>query len=244
MTYELRHGRYQEMLVDVECDAMIADTPFGKRTHKGQRHGRKDPRYCNTGDRPLLSARGHSYACWGEDDVVEFVRFWHPRSKGWFVTFTSHDLVPFYERELKAQGRYVHAPIACVQMHRNVRLAGDGPSNWADYLVCARPRWGKGKRWGALPGAYVGKPFDVGENMLDRSKRVTGGKPLWLMLAIVSDYSRPGDLVCDPCAGGGTTLLAAVAEGRSAVGAEVDPEAFGKASIRLANQRRQTEKSA
>jgi len=43
----------------------------------------------------------------------------------------------------------------------------------------------------------------------------------------------PGDLVCDPCAGGGTTLLAAVLEGRRAIGAELDCATFEKAVKRL-----------
>jgi site-specific DNA-methyltransferase (adenine-specific) len=53
--------------------------------------------------------------------------------------------------------------------------------------------------------------------------------------ATVSDLddSRPGDLICDPCAGGGTTLLAAVIEGRRAIGAECDPETFELAVRRL-----------
>jgi DNA modification methylase len=53
------------------------------------------------------------------------------------------------------------------------------------------------------------------------------------MRAIVRDYSRPGDLVCDPCAGGATTLIAAATERREAVGAEVDDAnyALGRARI-------------
>jgi len=53
------------------------------------------------------------------------------------------------------------------------------------------------------------------------------------MRAIVRDYSRPGELVCDPCAGGGTTLLAAVLEGREAIGTELDPKTFELAVARL-----------
>jgi predicted RNA methylase len=49
------------------------------------------------------------------------------------------------------------------------------------------------------------------------------GKPSWLMQALVRDYSMEGDLVCDPLAGWGSTLRAAKAEGRRAVGAEIDP---------------------
>jgi site-specific DNA-methyltransferase (adenine-specific) len=63
---------------------------------------------------------------------------------------------------------------------------------------------------------------------------IKGGKPLWLMQQLVRDYSRPGDLVCDPCAGGATTLIAAAIEGRRAVGAELDPTTYRKAQARIA----------
>jgi site-specific DNA-methyltransferase (adenine-specific) len=62
---------------------------------------------------------------------------------------------------------------------------------------------------------------------------VVGGKPLWAMRALVRDYSRPGDIVCDPTAGGGTTLLAAAIEGRRAVGAEMNEDNYRKAKRRL-----------
>lgn len=42
-----------------------------------------------------------------------------------------------------------------------------------------------------------------------------------------------GDLVIDPFAGGGTTLLAAAIEGRRCIGAEFDPETYAKAVRRL-----------
>ena len=54
------------------------------------------------------------------------------------------------------------------------------------------------------------------------------------MRALVRDYTRPGDLVCDPCAGGATTLLAAAIEGRRAIGAELDPSTHAKAMRRIA----------
>jgi site-specific DNA-methyltransferase (adenine-specific) len=229
---DLRLGRWQDVLADVECDALICDPPYGKRTHEGQRHGRKDSRYCDTADHPNLAARGLGYSAWGEDEVNEFVGFWAPRTRGWFCAFTSHDLVRYYMSALELSGRYVYAPIACVQNAMNVRLAGDGPSNWTTWLVVARPKWKQ--KWGALPGAYVGPSNDAGLNSLDRSKRVVaGGKPVWLMREIVRDYSRPGDLIVDPCAGGGTTLRAARVERRRCIGAEVDPETYAGALTRL-----------
>jgi DNA modification methylase len=54
------------------------------------------------------------------------------------------------------------------------------------------------------------------------------------MRALVRDYSRKGDLVCDPTAGAATTLIAAATEGRRAVGAEVDPDTYRLAQERIA----------
>lgn len=46
------------------------------------------------------------------------------------------------------------------------------------------------------------------------------------------DYTRPGQVVLDTHAGWGTTLLAAMLEGRRAIGAEVDEDAWQDARER------------
>lgn len=66
----------------------------------------------------------------------------------------------------------------------------------------------------------------------DPERRV-GGKPLWLMRALVTDYTVPGEVVYDPCAGSATTLIAAAMEGRWAIGCEPDREAYEAACRRL-----------
>lgn len=110
----------------------------------------------------------------------------------------------------------------------NVRLDGDGPSSWTVWLVVSRPR--SMRSWGTLPGAYVGSP---GAGPERAKEAVVGAKPEWLMRAVVRNYSRPRDLIVDPFAGGGTTLLAAVSEGRTVLGAEVDAATFAHARQRL-----------
>lgn len=224
---ELVCGDYRTVLADVEAvDAVITDPPYGERTHEGQRHGRKDPRYHPDA---CLTGRGLEYVAWKDSDVHDLVERWSPRAAGWIAAFHSHDLRLAYEAALERAGRYVFAPLACVQRGMNVRLAGDGPSNWTTWLTVARPRGGPLAKWGTLPGAYV-----VGQDQERKSGHVfAGGKPLDLMLRVVRDYSRPNDLICDPCAGGGTTLLAAAIEGRRAIGAELDPKTFDLARKRL-----------
>jgi hypothetical protein len=209
---DLRLGDYRDVLADVECDALIADPPYGERTHAGHDAGVEHteigtPRWDTARRRRL------SYSFWTPDDVNECVDFWHPRTRGWFCAFSCSDLFPHWRAAFERVGRVSFAPVACVIRAMSVRLSGDGPSNWVIYLNVARPR---GLKDGARNGAYV----------VNRDPGHIGGKPLDLMLGIVRDYSREGDLVCDPCAGGGTTLRAAEMLGRRAIGAEVDSDTY------------------
>ena len=138
---------------------------------------------------------------------------------------TSHDLVPAWEEALEKASRYVFAPLPVIDIGSNVRLCGDGPSSWTVWMIVARPKTRRFSTWGTLRGKYERERGDP-------QSPCRGGKPLGVMRAIVRDYSRPGDLVCDPCAGAGTTLIAAIAEGRRAIGAEIDREAYDMAMAR------------
>ena len=228
---DLRFGRWEDVLADVgEVSAVITDPPYGARTHAKQSYGRRGTGYRDS----WVTSRGLSYAHWTPGDVSTFVSAWAPRTRGWFVAFTSHDLVASYEVALTAAGRYVFAPLPVVLPGMTVRLAGDGPSSWCVWLVVSRPR--SLRSWGTLPGAYVGSP---GAGPERAALPTVGAKPIWLMRAVVRDYSREGDLVCDPCAGGGATLLAADMEGRASVGAECDSATHALASERIADLLRQ-----
>jgi site-specific DNA-methyltransferase (adenine-specific) len=226
----LKLGRWQDVLADVQCDALIVDAPYSERTHGKQRHGRRD----ETCGGDFVSARGLGYTHMTDSDVAEFVTSWAPRTRGWMVSITDSELYPVWRDAMRAAGRYVFAPIPCVQVGMNVRLAGDGPSNWTCWAVVSRPT--ALRKWGTLRGVYYGNPFEPGQNSATATRRssVVGSKPLWLMQQIVRDYSRPGDLICDPCAGGGTTLLAAAMENRMAIGAEMDPKHYEIARKRIA----------
>lgn len=214
---ELRCGSYQDVLGDVEPDAVICDPPYSERTHDGH-----DVQVRNARNEGLSVIRTKlCYSAWEEAQVNALVS-WAPT--GWLVAMSDHVMVPWYERAALAAGRYSFAPVPWVAIGSRVRIVGDGPSCWTTQINVSRPRSEPWSRWGTLPGAYV-VPSDRGNHI--------GGKPVALMRALIRDYSRPGDLVCDPTAGGATTLIAAALEGRRAIGAELDPVTFAKACARI-----------
>lgn len=211
---DLRLGRYQDVLADVEVDAVITDPPYSEKVHTTDDAGGSDG----------AERRSISYHYWSEVEIIEFVDFWKDRCKGWICAMTSHDLAKVYEEALQNHGRYVFAPIPCVIPGMTCRLAGDGPSSWTVWLIVARPKHPPYSKWGTLRGAY--------QSTQERDKHI-GGKPAVIMNAIIRDYSKPGDLICDPCAGGATTLIAAASQGRRAVGSEMDAETYKKAMERI-----------
>lgn len=238
---DLRLGDYRETLSDVTCDLLCVDAPYSARTHGGHRSGANDLRYemmtttVNGRKVKVPNPRPHQrrsidYDGWTPDDVRFFVDFFAPRTRGWMISITDHVLAPVWAEAMESTGRYVFAPIPWVAPGSRVRLQGDGPSSWTCWIIVGRPRTGEDRngrpfsKWGTLPGAYV---------VTQERGIVVGNKPLALMAQLVDDYSRPGDTVCDPCAGGGTTLLAARKLGRDAIGSELDPETHHKASMRL-----------
>jgi len=58
-------------------------------------------------------------------------------------------------------------------------------------------------------------------------------KPLALLDRLVAAHSRPGEIVLDPCCGSGTTLVAARALGRRAIGIDSSAEAIRVSRARL-----------
>jgi len=192
-------------------DLFCADAPYSKKTHTGHNSllpdGRERIRYNH----------------WTQEDVDACCDAWMPLTLGWAVTVTDHILAPHWAAAMRRHDRYVFdaPPVPMVITGSRVRLRGDGPSCWTYQVVLSRPT---GFAWRTTRGAYYGKR----ERLL-----MTGGKPLWAMREIVDDYSRPGDVVCDPVCGSGTALVAALMQGRCALGGDELMAAAGLAEERV-----------
>ena len=221
-------GDCREVLPDLPMvDAVIVDPPYSSRTHAGHD----------------VSARGHKGE--GKDDFdrscLEYQALtidaaqWLAQQyamvcTGWVVWMTDSALSLAVQNAMESAGRYVFAPLPFYQPGRSVRLIGDGPCSWTDWIVVARTA--NQVKWGTLPGGYV-----AGAGWKDKARM--GGKPTHLMRALVSDYSRRGDLVLDTHMGAGTTGVACALEGRRFIGVEIVEEAFYTACERIENAYRQ-----
>lgn len=221
MPPDLRFGRYQDVLQDVTCDCLMVDAPYSERVHSGAMASSSDG--CERS--PL------EYGHWAPSDVLECVEFFASRVRGWWVSITDHHLAPVWEHAMDTgAGLYTFAPLPFVATGSRPRLSGDGPACWSCQIVVGRPRTKPYSSWGSLPGAYV---LPNGLPRTERERCITGGKSLWLMRTLVRDYTRRGDVVCDPCAGAATTLLGAEIMGRVGIGAEMDRDRYEAAQARL-----------
>lgn len=118
-------------LLPVRCNAVISDPPFGARTHAGHDAIEGDGR-----DNSKRVGLGYSH--WTQREV--FAVCGHLPQSGWVCIFSDHVLGREWEIGMKERGRYVFAPIPVVTPGRSVRLSGDGPSSWTDWLIVSRTK--------------------------------------------------------------------------------------------------------
>jgi hypothetical protein len=222
---DIRIGDWADALSDIgTVDSIIVDPPYSERTHAAG---------TTRSDGTDAAGLTPTYGGWTPDDVHAFVRYWAPRCRGWMVALTDSELAMSWRDAYREAGRYAFAPVPCVITGMSVRISGDGPSSWAVYAMVSRPA--SLIKWGTLPGAYVGGT--------ERGAGGGRGKPSWLMDSLVRDYTRAGDLVCDPMSGYGSTLFAALRNSCRAIGSEIDPEARVEALRRAREELAQPSKA-
>lgn len=198
-------------------DAVITDPPYSARCHAGHDAGSKKAK-----DGAIRNGLGYSALTVG--DVEQLATAYASICSGWIVWMTDSDLALAVRTALEARGRYAFAPLPFFQPGRSVRLSGDGPSSWTDWIIVARTK--AQMKWRTLPGGYV-----AGEGWNDKARM--GGKPTLLMDALVRDYTNRADTVLDTHMGAGTTGVACVKAARSFIGIEIDQTAFDIACRRI-----------
>ena len=158
--------------------------------------------------------------------ALEMVR----AARGWVIIFCLAEGVRAWRDALQAAGARWHGTLAWVKPDAAPRFDGTGPARGFECIACAWAGSGR-RRWnrGGGRGVYT---------CLTEKGGHAAAKPIALMTALAGDFTRPGQVICDPFMGSGTTGLAALRLGRRFCGIEMDRETFNTAEARLAAARR------
>lgn len=218
-------------LADKSVDVVLTDPPYSEHVHRNL--GRED-RNDGAATRDALG-----FSCITSDTTHALMREWCRIGKRWIVVFCDERAVHLWaEATASVGGEFVRGG-TWVKTDGMPQMSGDRPAAGTESIVIAHaPRLkGSGRmRWngGGRAAVWTGSVKDGGDKRAHPTQ-----KPLWLMEALVRDFTDPGELVLDPFAGSGSTGVACIRNGRRFVGWERDEKYHAAAMKRLAAAREQ-----
>lgn len=209
-------------LVDIKH--IISDPPYESELHAGA----KEQRIIRSDGRKMHGDLGFA----GINDIRgEIATALVTASSGWCIVFTLAEGVRAWRDPMQAAGAKWDTTLAWVKPDASPRFNGQGAARGFE---CAVTAWcGTGyRKWnaGGKRGVYTHcvNTARQGEHPTE--------KPLPLMAELVCDYTQPGELICDPFMGSGTTGIAAVRYGRKFIGIEQDQRWFDLSCRRIADE--------
>jgi site-specific DNA-methyltransferase (adenine-specific) len=202
----LYHGDSFEVMAsmaDESVDCVITDPPFTERTHKGARK--------NTAT--------------GVQDLIHFDSFTEEKlhiafeqlarvTKGWVVSSLDYAHAFSFDENPPKGLRQMRIGV-WVKKNATPQISGDRPAQGWEAISYLH-RLDKKAVWNG--GGHHG-------NYVTNIPQATGHptpKSLSMVSSLVERFSNPSDLIFDPFAGGGTTLLAARNLGRRVIGVELE----------------------
>jgi len=250
VSFELRLGSCLDpvgglaSLADKSIDHIISDPPYSAHVdanfatlgkHKGGKFGAR-PR------QERVKRKAIGIGVMTSADIVRYCEQTCRVTKAWMLNFCAHEQIAEYKAATEAaDGQYVRA-CAWEKPDGTPQLTGDRPATWGESFALA---YASREQWGDMIAAasmaeILGWNAN-GKRGLYRSGVCRGHqrtehptqKPLALMLELVEDFTKPGDLVCDPFAGSGTTGVACLMLGRRFLGWELSPDYHAIALRRL-----------
>lgn len=194
----LYHGDCRDVLGSVAADVLISDPPYAPETHEGAR--------------TVACTRALVDFAAVDADLLRAV-FSLAAPLRWCVATMDWRHIADLERQPPDGLRFVRFGV-WVKPNGAPQFTGDRPAmGWEGVGIlhnATEPlRWNGG-------GSHA-----VWRVNKENSAHPTG-KPLNLVHRFVELFSEPGELVVDPFAGGGTTLVACKNLGRRAVGCEIE----------------------
>lgn len=151
------------------------------------------------------------------------------RFGGWFIAFCTPEGIAAWRDAIESAGlRYKRA---CFWEKPNCapQFNGQGPAFGVEPFVTA---WG-GRGVSKWNGGGRRNLFTHMTNQPQNEGTHPTEKPLSLMLELIELFTNPGDVICDPFMGSGSTGVAALALGRKFIGIEIDQKYYALAKGRI-----------
>lgn len=212
-------GDCLDVLPSLAVDHVVSDPPYEDELHKAIGRIRR-----NDG-REMIQDLGFEGVNSARENVAAACV---SASSGWVILFTLAEGVRAWRDDLQAVGAKWDTTCFWIKPDASPRFNGQGPARGAECFVTC---WaGKGYRsWnaGGKRGVYT---YCVNQG---RQGEHPTEKPVPLMMALVADFTKPGQIVCDPFMGSGTTGVACARLGRKFVGIEQDPRWFDLSCRRI-----------
>lgn len=212
-------GDCLEILPSLSVDHVFSDPPYEDELHKAM------GRIKRTDGQDMVDNLGFAGINATRDKVSAAVV---AASSGWVILFTLAEGVRAWRDDLQAVGAKWDTTCFWIKPDASPRFNGQGPARGAEcFVTCwagiGHRRWNAGGKRGVY--THCVNTGRQGEHPTE--------KPTPLMLEIVSDFSNPGQTICDPFMGSGTTGVACAMSGRKFVGCEQDPKWFDLACRRI-----------
>lgn len=193
-------------LPDASVDHVVTDPPYDQHTSEKARSSARAGRYVTFDG---LTA----------DEIARLVSDSVRVARRWCIAFCAVEQVGEYA--CTAGDAWVRSAV----WHRSYtmpQLSGDRPAQAVEGIAI----WHRAghKRYAGRPFAFWSFPGAKVRVENGRELEHPTPKPLELMLALVTDFTDPGDLVLDPFAGSGTTGLACLRLGRRCILIEREPQ--------------------
>lgn len=154
--------------------------------------------------------------------------------RGWFIAFCTVEGTAEWAKVINASPMKYKRACAWVKPDSTPQLNGQGPAQGYECFVTAwagtgHAAWNSGGKRGVY--THLVNYGRQGEHPTE--------KPVPLMAEIIADFTKPGQLICDPFCGSGSTGVAAVKHGRSFIGIEQNERWFDLSCRRISEALKQ-----
>lgn len=203
----LYHGDCTEVLAgmaDSSVKVVITDPPYTERTHsnaktnKGKGHG----------------VKAIEFSAFTDEDLARSLKECGRVSEGWVIATLAYQHAFELEKNPPEGLRPLRMGV-WVKTNPMPQISADRPGQGWEAIAYlhrddTKPSWNGGGTHGNYIHAVV------------QNEGHPTVKPLPMLQDMVRKFTKPGDTILDPFAGSGTTLRAALDEGRKAIGVEID----------------------